>query len=77
MPTYYVALFHSAGRPEYPTVNVRHILITPNGSNSDTEAAKAEAKEKAETLLQQWKDGKATEASFAALATGPLFYYGL
>ncbi len=69
VPTYYVALFHSAGRPEYPTVNVRHILITPNGSNSDTEAAKAEAKEKAETLLQQWKDGEATEASFAALAT--------
>lgn len=68
-PTYYVALFHSAGRPEYNVVNVRHILIAPDSNNEDTDAAKADAKAKAEELLQQWSDGEATEASFAALAT--------
>jgi len=67
-PAYYVALFHSAGRPEYNVVNVRHILIKTDSTAEDQEAAAAEAKAKAEEVLQEWKDGEATEDSFAALA---------
>ena len=68
-PTYYVILFHSAGRPDYKLVNVRHILLQPDSANTDTAAAKADAKAQAEDLLKQWKDGAATEDSFAELAT--------
>ena len=67
-PAYYVALFHSAGRPEYSTVNVRHILISPDSANEDADAANADAKTKAEELLNQWKSGEATEESFGTLA---------
>ena len=57
------------------TVDVRHILIMPQGATSETirtetfpqeawDASKAEA----EALLQQWLDGEATEESFGLLA---------
>ncbi len=52
-------------------VNVRHILIKPSGQNDDgtyTDAAWAEAKQKAEELLAQWQAGEHTEDSFAYLA---------
>ena len=56
-------------------VDVRHILIMPegaDGSNIRTETfpdeAWAVAKEEAENLLQQWKDGEATEESFGEMA---------
>jgi len=70
-------LFHSAGRPEYKTVNVRHILFQADTSELDTTSAtydadsKAiweEAKAKAEDALAQWKAGAATADSFAELA---------
>ena len=74
---YYLVLFHSCGRSEYNTVNVRHILIKVDSSNLDTssdtyeadlDALKAEKKAEAEKILQEWKDGAATEESFAELA---------
>ena len=55
--------------------SVRHILISPEGGTKNEETGETTysddewnvAKEKAEKLLQQWKDGKATEESFAEL----------
>lgn len=52
-------------------VNVRHILIQPSEQNDDgtyTDAAWAEAEQKAEALLAQWQAGEHTEDSFAYLA---------
>ncbi|MBQ0038540.1 MAG: peptidylprolyl isomerase [Clostridiales bacterium] len=74
---YYVAVFHSSGRNEYSTVNVRHILFMVDSSALDSESEtyeaelqklKDEAKAKAEDALAKWKAGDATEDSFAALA---------
>ena len=74
---YYVLYFLSTDDNNYNTVNVRHILITPeNDEDSDndgtpdkaSDAADAAAKEKAEKILADWKAGDATEDSFAALA---------
>lgn len=50
-------------RSEDTTIDVRHILLTADRYGSD-EAAKA----KAEELLEEWKNGDATEESFAKLA---------
>lgn len=56
-------------------VNVRHILILPEGATIDTvysqefsEEAWAYAENKAQGILDQWKQGAATEDSFASLA---------
>lgn len=46
-------------------VDVRHILLKPE---SDTQEAWDACYAKAETLLNQWKNGEATEASFGELA---------
>ena len=45
---------------------VRHILIQPKDTNSETDWAAAKAE--AELILQEWKDGEATELSFAEMA---------
>lgn len=74
---YYVLVFRSAGRQEYATKDVRHILFMPDTSSldsssetydADLQAAQDAAKAKAEDALAQWKAGEATEDSFAALA---------
>ena len=68
---YYVVVFENRRRYDYNTVNVRHILIAPevsDGADAATDEQKAAAKAKAEEILQAWKDGEATEESFAALA---------
>ena len=73
---YYVVYFISANNNEYPLANVRHILVKPEGGTYDSSTGlttysdeeMAAAKEVAEELFQQWKDGEATEDSFAALA---------
>ena len=52
-------------------VNVRHILIQPEGTNDDgtyTDEAWAEAEKKANDLLTEWKSGEHTEDSFAFMA---------
>lgn len=56
--------------------DVRHILIMPTGGTTDEETGEtvyseqewADALAKAEKVLQEWKDGEATEESFALLA---------
>ena len=74
---YYLAVFHHTGRNEYNTVNVRHILIKVDSSSLDKESETYEAdlaalkeskKAEADKILQEWKDGAATEESFAELA---------
>ena len=71
---YYVVLFQARDKNERPLANVRHLLVNFEGGTTDSEgnktysdAEKAKAKEEAEKLLQQWKDGEATEESFIAL----------
>lgn len=58
-----------------PLIDVRHILLKPEatvdeetGNTIYTEESKAACLQKAEELLQQWKNGEATEDSFAQLA---------
>ena len=75
---YYVGLFHSRGREEYNTVDVRHILIHARDRHQGSRATrammtsrtqlKAAARTKAEEILAEWKAGEATEDSFAQLA---------
>ena len=72
---YYVVLFQSVNDNTYALKDVRHILISFEGGTTDdkgnttySDAEKAAAKAKAEELLEQWKNGDATEDSFAALA---------
>ncbi len=73
----YLMLFHSRGRSDYNTVNVRHILckVDTTGLDKNAEdyeskltALKDEQKAKADQVLQEWKDAGATEEAFAALA---------
>lgn len=75
--SYTVALFHSKSRFEYNTVDIRHVLISPEettlssedeGYQADVDTKRADAKAKAEELYAQWKSGAATEDSFADLA---------
>lgn len=55
------------------TVNVRHILIAPENADENAQAVDATesqwnaAYSKAESILNEWKSGDATEDSFAAL----------
>jgi len=74
---YYVVLFHSCERYEYNTVDVRHILVqvdqsgldsTSESYEADLKALQDEAKAEAEAILNEWKNGAASEESFAALA---------
>lgn len=82
--TIYVAYIINPPAPDKNTAgaDVRHILVQAETTKQDSEGNDielpqdeidknfAEAKEEAERLLKQWKKGKATEKSFAALATG-------
>lgn len=76
-PNSYVVVFHSVGRQEYKTVDVRHILfqvstsdLDSNSDTYDTDLAtrKDEAKAKAEDALARWQANGGTEDAFAALA---------
>lgn len=70
--TSYVILFINKGTYAPLASDVRHILVSfTDDANSTTEATdeqKASAKKSAEEIYKQWKDGKKTEDSFAALA---------
>ncbi len=74
---YYLILFHESGRNDYNTVDVRHILIKVDSSSldensetydADLAALKETKKAEADKILQEWKDGAATEEFFAELA---------
>ncbi len=72
-PNSYVVVFHSVGRQEYKTVDVRHILFQVSTSDLDSSSdtydtdlatRKDEAKAKAEDALAQWQaDGGTEDAS--------------
>ena len=71
---YYVVLFLERDENQRKLANVRHLLVNFEGGTTDSEgnviysdAEKAKAKDEAEKLLKQWKDGEATEDSFIAL----------
>jgi len=75
---YNVILFLDRYLVTDPTVDMRHILIRPetaddaktneSGVKVPTAEAMEAAKTKAQTILDEWKAGEATEESFAALA---------
>ncbi len=73
---YYVVRFEKANDNTFLLKNVRHILVafeggTTNSSTGETtytDAEKEKAKQAAEKLLAEWKNGEATEDSFADLA---------
>lgn len=76
-PNSYVVVFHSCGREEYNSVDVRHILFRVDTSSldedsetydADLQALKDAAKAKAEDALAQWQANGATEDAFAQLA---------
>lgn len=58
-----VLILKPAYRDEDINRNIRHILIT-----SDTEGSEQKAKEKADQIYNEWKNGAATEETFAELA---------
>ena len=67
---YYIVVFGSHDDNHYPTVSVRHILIkaAQEEDGTYTEEALSEAEAKAQEIYEEWKNGEATEESFAALA---------
>lgn len=73
---FYVVYYIGSTDNTFPLKNVRHILVSFEGGTTDSatgtttysDEEKAAAREKAEELLKQWKEGEATEDSFAALA---------
>ncbi len=77
---FFVIYFVAREKGEYETVNVRHILVTPEVEEHDESdesiddaaihaAADEAAKAKAEEILNEWLAGDKTEDSFAKLAT--------
>ena len=73
---YYVVMFGSANDNNFALANVRHILVAFEGGSYDsttgqtvyTDEEKAAAMTEAEAILNEWKNGEATEDTFAALA---------
>ena len=72
--SYYVILFKSRNDNLRLLANVRHLLVKFEGGTTDKDGntvypdeKKAEAKAEAEGYLKTWKEGDATEDSFAAL----------
>lgn len=73
---YYIVLFQERHDNQIPLANVRHILVSfeggtynsTTGSTTYSDAEKKAAKDKADKLLAEWKNGAATEDSFAEMA---------
>ena len=79
---FYIAYIVSPAAPDNQTAgaDVRHILVQADTTKEDSEGKEvkltqaeidknfADAKVEAEKILKEWKSGKATEESFAALA---------
>ena len=77
---YYVIQFQNRERVDTPTADVRHILISAmpeddpetedvdESTEAPTDEDYAAAEAEAQRILDEWKAGEATEASFAALA---------
>ena len=72
---YYAIMFGARNENNTPMANVRHILVSFEGGTLDengyriySDSEKNTAKLEAEKLLNSWKNGEATEESFAELA---------
>lgn len=73
---YYAVMFGSRNDNTYPLADARHILVAFEGGSYDSttglttysDEEKATAKAAAEEIYNEWKNGDATEESFAALA---------
>lgn len=69
---FYVVLYTGKNENEMNLVNVRHILVSFEGETQEdgtySDEVKAAAHTAAEEILEEWKNGDATEDSFAALA---------
>lgn len=67
---YYVIVFHDRLRDDENTHTVRHLLVQAgNGGSDPTQEEYDEAEAKAQSLLDEWKAGEATEDSFSALVS--------
>ena len=71
---YYVVMFQERDENLRHLADVRHLLVQfeggttgSDGTKTYSDAEKAKAKAEAEKLLQEWKDGAATEESFIEL----------
>ncbi len=67
---YYVIYYLGQDDNRYNTANVRHILIKVEDTDEDSELSDEErdaAREKLEAIYDEWKNGEATEESFAEL----------
>ncbi len=71
---YYVVMFQERNENLRHLADVRHLLVQfeggttgSDGTKTYSDAEKAKAKAEAEKLLQEWKDGAATEESFIEL----------
>ena len=66
---YYVVRFENRGLDEEQSHTVRHLLVRAGDASTanPTQEQYDEAEEKAQSLLDEWKSGEATEESFAAL----------
>ena len=69
--TTYVVMFLGRDTNDYPAVSFRHILINAEDTDGDGSFSDEEiqaAKDQAQSVYDEWKDGDATEDSFAELA---------
>ena len=69
--TEYIVMFLGRDTNDYPAVNFRHVLIEAEDTDGDGAFSEEEidaAKEEAESVYDEWKDGDATEDSFAEIA---------
>lgn len=64
---YYVIVYEGRTLVQETAHDVRHILIQAGNGSDPTQAEYDEAETKAQSILDEWKAGEATEDSFAAL----------
>lgn len=64
---YYVIVYEGRALVQEAAHDVRHILIQAGNGSNPTQAEYDEAETKAQSVLDEWKAGEATEDSFAAL----------
>ena len=67
---YYVVISHGRYLDQTPTLDVRHILVSPETEDgaAPTDPAWAAAKDKADSILAEFEAGSKTDEAFAALA---------
>ena len=69
--TEYIVMFLGRETNDYPAVSFRHILVNAEDTDGDGDFSEDEIKaaaDEAESIYDEWKDGDATEDSFADLA---------